>query len=128
MGDHAEGIAKIAIMHGNSPLIKPLKDIPKMAEKTSDMLMRSIEAFINRDAETAKSICGEDDTVEALYHQTYRELLSIMIEDPKTINRATYLIWASHNIERIADRVTNICERIVFLVTGTMEEINVSSY
>ena len=128
MGDHAEGIAKIAIMHGDKPLVKPLVDIPRMAEKASDMLTRSLEAFVNRDAEAAKAICDEDDEVDKLYDQVYRELLTFMIEDPKTITRATYLIWAAHNLERIADRVTNICERIVFLVTGTMEEINVSKY
>ena len=128
MGDHAEGIAKIAIMHGDKPLIKRLVDIPRMAEKASDMLMRSIEAFVNRDADTAKAICEEDDEVDALYDQTYRELLSFMIEDPKTITRATYLIWAAHNLERVADRVTNICERIVFLVTGSMEKVKVSNY
>ena len=128
MGDHAEGIAKIAIMHGDNPLIKPLVDIPRMAEKASDMLMRSIEAFINRDAETAIAICNEDDEVDNLYDQVYRELLSFMTEDPTTITRSTYLLWAAHNLERIADRVTNICERIVFLVKGTMEEIKVSNY
>ncbi len=128
MGDHAEGIAKIAIMHGDNPLIKPLVDIPRMAEKASDMLTRSSEAFINKDAETAKSICEEDDEVDALYDQTYRELLSFMTEDPTKITRATYLLWAAHNLERIADRVTNICERIVFLVTGSMEKVKVSNY
>lgn len=128
MGDHAEGIAKIAIMHGEAPLIKPLVDIPRMAEKASDMLTRSIEAFINKDAETAKAICNEDDEVDMLYDQTYRELLSFMIEDPKIITRGTYLLWAAHNLERIADRVTNICERIVFLVTGSMEKVKVSNY
>ena len=128
MGDHAEGIAKIAIMHGDNPLIKPLVDIPRMAEKASDMLMRSIDAFINRDAETAKAICEEDDEVDALYDQTYRELLTFMTEDPTKITRATYLLWAAHNLERIADRVTNICERIVFLVTGSMEKVKVSNY
>ncbi|MHC4321917.1 MAG: phosphate signaling complex protein PhoU [Planctomycetota bacterium] len=128
MGDHAEGIAKIAIMHGDKPLIKPLVDIPRMAEKASDMLMKSIEAFVNRDAETAKTICNEDDEVDMLYDQVYRELLSFMIEDPTIITRGTHLLWAAHNLERIADRVTNICERIVFLVTGSMEEIKVSNY
>ncbi|MFQ5965262.1 MAG: phosphate signaling complex protein PhoU [Candidatus Scalinduaceae bacterium] len=128
MGDHAEGIAKIVIMHGNKPLVKPLVDIPRMAEKASDMLTRSLEAFVNRDEKTARAICDEDDEVDVLYEQVYRELLTFMIEDPKTITRATYLVWAAHNLERIADRVTNICERIVFLVTGTMEEINVSKY
>ncbi len=128
MGDHAEGIAKIAIMHDNKPLVKPLIDIPRMAEKASDMLMRSIEAFINKDVETAKAICFEDDEVDMLYDQVYRELLSFMTEDPTIITRATYLLWATHNIERIADRVTNICERIVFLVTGSMEKVKVSNY
>ncbi|HDY68624.1 hypothetical protein LCGC14_1586190 [marine sediment metagenome] len=128
MGDHAEGIAKIVIMHGDKPLVKPLIDIPRMAEKATDMLTRGLEAFVNRDEKTARAICDEDDEVDMLYDQIYRELLTFMIEDPKTITRATYLIWAAHNLERIADRVTNICERIVFLVTGTMEEINVSKY
>jgi len=128
MGDHAEGIAKIAIMHGGNPLVKPLIDIPRMAEKASDMLMRSIDAFINRDAETAMAICDEDDDVDNLYDQVYRELLSFMTEDPTIITRATYLLWAAHNLERIADRVTNICERIVFLVKGSMDEIKVSNY
>ncbi len=128
MGDHAEGIAKIAIMHGKKPLIKPLIDIPRMADKATDMLTRSLEAFVNRDAEAAKAICDEDDEVDKLYDQVYMELLSFMTEDPTIITRATYLLWAAHNLERIADRVTNICERIVFLVTGTMEEIKVSKY
>ena len=99
-----------------------------MAEKASDMLTRSIEAFINRDAETAKAICSEDDEVDLLYDQVYRELLSFMTEDPTIITRATYLLWAAHNLERIADRVTNICERIVFLITGSMDEVKVSNY
>ncbi len=128
MGDHAEGIGKIVIMHGDNPLIKPLVDIPRMAEKASDMLTRSIEAFINKDVKAAKAICNEDDEVDMLYDQIYRELLSYMIEDPKIITRGTYLLWAAHNLERIADRVTNICERIVFLVSGSMEKVKVSNY
>jgi phosphate transport system protein len=128
MGDHAEGIGKIVIMHGDKPLLMPLVDIPKMADKASDMLTKSIEAFINKDVNTAIAICSEDDVVDLLYDQVYRELLSFMTEDPTTITRATYLLWAAHNLERIADRVTNICERIVFLVTGSMEEVKVSNY
>jgi phosphate transport system protein len=99
-----------------------------MEEKAASMLKRSLEAFVRRDAQAAKAICNEDDDVDMLYDQVYRELLTYMIEDPKTISRATPLIWAAHNLERIADRVTNICERIVFLVTGSMQEINVSRY
>ena len=128
MGDHAEGIAKIVIMIGRQQHLKPLIDIPRMAAKTIDMLKRSLSAFVDRDAETARKICDEDDQIDELYDQVYHELLKFMIDDPETITRATYLMWVSHNLERIADRVTNICERIVFLVTGIMEEINVSKY
>ncbi len=128
MGDHAEGIAKINLMIGEEPLLKPLIDIPRMADKCREMLRGSLDAFINRDADAAIRIADEDDEVDALYNQVYRELLTYMISDPRTITRATYLLWAAHNLERIADRVTNICERVVFTVTGRMEEINVSKY
>ncbi len=128
MGDHAEGIAKISIMIGDEPLVKPLIDIPRMAEKAISMLERSLKAFIERDVKTAREICNEDDEVDALYDQVYRELILLMIDDPKIIKGATYLLWVAHNLERIADRVTNIAERIVFMVTGKMEEINVSKY
>ncbi|MBN1863049.1 MAG: phosphate signaling complex protein PhoU [Dehalococcoidales bacterium] len=128
IGDHAEGIAKIVIMIGNEPPLKPLIDIPRMAENTSNMLHRSLQALVDRDAEAAKQIAAEDDEVDHLYTQVFRELLSFMIEDPKTITRATRLIWVAHNLERSADRVTNICERVVFNVTGRMEEIGASKY
>lgn len=128
MADHAEGIAKINIMLGEEPLVKPLIDIPRMAIKAKEMLHRALDALVARDAAAAKQIASEDDEVDALYDQVYRELLMIMIQDPRTITRATYLLWAAHNLERIADRVTNICERVVFTVTGRMEEMNVSTY
>jgi phosphate transport system protein len=128
MGDYAAGIAKITLMHGDMQLLKPLIDVPRMAEASTSMLRRSIDAFIRRDAEAAKAIAAEDDVVDALYDQIYRELLTYMIEDPHTIQRATWLLWVAHNLERIADRVTNICERIVYMVTGKIEEINVSTY
>jgi phosphate transport system protein len=128
IGDYAEGIAKIAIMIGDEPSLKPLIDIPRMAEQTVDMLRRSLDAFVNRDAEAAKKISAEDDSVDQLYDQVFRELLTFMAEDPKTITRATRLIWVAHNLERSADRVTNICERVVFVVTGKMEEIGASKY
>ena len=128
MADHAEGIARVTLMIGNEPLLKPLIDVPRMAEKGVSMLRRSLGAFVNRDAEAARRICGEDDEVDALYDQVYRELLTYMLADPTTINRATHLLWAAHNLERIADRVTNICERVVYMVTGRMEEMNVSKY
>jgi phosphate transport system protein len=128
IGDHAEGIAKIAVMIGKEPPLKPLIDLPRMAQKTGDMLRQSLDAFINRDAEAARKVSKEDDEIDALYEQVFRELLTFMAEDPKTITRATRLIWVGHNLERSADRVTNICERVVFVVTGKMEEIGVSKY
>jgi phosphate transport system protein len=127
IGDYAEGNAKITIMIGNEPPLKPLVDIPRMAEKTADMLNRSLTAFINHDADAAIKISAEDDFIDNLYDQVFRELLTFMAEDPKTITRATRLIWVTHNLERSADRVTNICERVVFMVTGKMEESNTSS-
>jgi phosphate transport system protein len=128
MGDYAEGIAKIVVMLGTEPLVKTLVNIPKMAEKATSMLKRSIEAFANHNVKVAKALCNEDDEVDNLYDQVYHTLLMIMIEDPKLISKATPLIWAAHNLERIADRVTNICERTVFLATGSMPQVNVSTY
>jgi phosphate transport system protein len=128
IGDYAEGIAKIAIMTGDEPPLKPLIDIPRMAEQTVDMLQRSLDAFINRDAASARKISAEDDIVDHLYDQVFRELLVFMAEDPGTITRATRLIWVAHNLERAADRITNICERVVYVVTGKMEEIGASKY
>lgn len=128
IGDHAEGNAKINLLIGDAPLVKPLIDIPRMVEAASNMLEECLKAFVDRDVEKAKKIGGMDDVVDALYEQIYRELLLMMIEDPKKIQGATYLIWVAHNMERIADRATNIAERIVFMVTGKMEEMNVSSY
>lgn len=128
IGDYAEGIAKIAILIGNEPPLKPLIDIPRMADQTVEMLRRSLDAFVNRDAEAARKISAEDDAIDHLYDQVFRELLTFMAEDPKTITRATRLIWVAHNLERSADRVTNICERVVYVVTGKMEEIGASKY
>jgi phosphate transport system protein len=128
IGDHAEGIANIVVMIGDEPPLKPLIDIPRMAEKVNDMLHRSLDALINRDAAAARQIAAEDDEVDNLYDQVFRELLSYMLEDPRTITRATRLIWVAHNLERSADRVTNICERVVYMVTGKMEEMGVSRY
>jgi phosphate transport system protein len=128
MGDHAEGIAKIAIMMADEPPLKPYIDIPRMASIAEDMLIGSLEAFRERDEERAKRIVDMDDEVDALYDQVYRELLTFMINDPRTIERATHLTWVAHNLERIADRVTNICERVVYLVSGKIEELNVSKY
>jgi phosphate transport system protein len=115
-------------MIGNEPPLKPLIDLPRMAEKTIDMLHRSLQAFINMDAATAKKIIAEDNDIDNLYNQVFRELLTFMIEDPRTITRATRLIWVNHNLERSADRVTNICERVVYIVTGKLENMETSRY
>jgi phosphate transport system protein len=128
IGDYAEGIAKITIMIGDEPPLKPFVDIPRMADLTVDMLHRSLAAFISHDAEAARIISAEDDIIDQIYDQIFRELLTFMVEDPKTITRATRLIWVAHDLERSADRVTNICERVVFVETGKMEEIGASKY
>ena len=123
MGDYAKGIANINIRMGDAPLLKPLIDVPRMAQIGADMLRRALIAFVNEDVEAAKSIPIQDDEVDALYNQVYHELMMFIIQDPKTIERANWLLWVAHNLERVADRVTNICERTVFIVTGEMKEI-----
>lgn len=128
IGDYAVGIARIVILIGDEPPLKPLIDIPRMAQRAADMLSRSLEAFINRNAEAARKIIDEDDFIDNLYDQVYRELLLFMMEDPRTLSRATRLMWVAHNLERSADRVTNICERVVFVITGKMEELGGSKY
>src|SRR5688572_21384602 len=122
MGDYAAGIAHICIEIADAPLIKPLIDIARMSEKAASMLRRSLDAFVARDVEAAHDIAQEDDEVDALYQQVYRELLMLMLANPRTIDQATHLLWAAHNLERVADRVQNISERIVFLKTGRMTE------
>lgn len=123
MGDYAKGIANINIRMGDAPLLKPLIDVPRMATKGVDMLHRALSAFVNGDVDAAKEIPAEDDEVDALYNQVYRELMTFVIQDPKTIERANWLLWVAHNLERFADRVTNICERTLFIATGELGEI-----
>jgi phosphate transport system protein len=120
MGDYAEGIAKISVSMGNLPPLKPLIDIPRMAEKAVVMLRNSAQAFISRDVDLASNVVASDDEVDDLYNQVYRELLTYMLEEPGSIQRATYLLWVSHDLERVADRATNIAERVIYLVTGQM--------
>jgi phosphate transport system protein len=124
MGDYAAGIARICVDIGDEPLIKPLIDIPRMAERATSMLRRSLDAFVERDVVAAEEIANEDDEVDALYQQVYRELLTIMLANPRTIDQATRLLWVAHNLERVADRVQNICERVVFVVSGHMQEFS----
>jgi phosphate transport system protein len=124
IGDYAEGIAKLAIKLSTQPLLKPLIDIPRMAEEGRRMLMLSLEAFAQQDPDTARGIGAADDVVDALYDQIYRELLIFMMEDPRKITQATYLLWVAHNLERIADRTTNIAERVIFLDSGRVVDLN----
>lgn len=128
MGDYAEGIAKICLLHGDQPLLKPLIDVPRMAELCREMLRQAMDAFLADDAGAARQIAARDDEVDHLYDQVYHELVLFMVADPRSIERATWLLWAAHNLERVADHITNICERVVFTVTGQMEEMNVSKY
>jgi phosphate transport system protein len=127
MGDYAKGVATINIRMGDQPLLKPLIDLPRMAAIAAGMLHRALTAFMNEDVEAARAIPAEDDEVDALYDQIYRELMTFVIQDPKVIERANMLLWAAHNMERLADRVTNICERTVFVVTGEIKELTTSS-
>ncbi|MCL2679363.1 MAG: phosphate signaling complex protein PhoU [Dehalococcoidia bacterium] len=122
IGDYAEGNAKIAIMIGDEPPLKPLVDLPRMSKKAGEMLRAALDAFIRRDADAARQVVIEDDEIDNLYDQVFRELLTYMAADPATINRATRLIWTAHNLERAGDRITNICERTIFVIVGRAEK------
>ena len=125
IGDYGKGIAKVTLLLGDKPLLKPLIDIPLMADKACDMLHRSLDAFIRRDVAMAHAIPKEDDELDALYNNVYHDLIKLIVSDPiNTIDQATYLLWVAHNLERAGDRVTNICERVIFTVTGEMMEID----
>ena len=124
MGDHAAGIARTVLHMGDEPLLKPLIDLPRMAEICREMLRLALQAYIQRDVEKAVLIVAMDDSVDALYTQIFREILSFMVEDPRTTSRGLYLMFAAHNLERIGDRVTNIVERILFMTSGELRELN----
>ena len=123
IGDYAEGVAKISLAMGDEAPLKPLIDIPRMAHKASLMTRQSLDALVQRDVDLAITVAESDDEVDALYDQIFRELVTFMIEDPRTIQRATYLLWVAHDLERIADRATNIAERVVYLVTGELSKL-----
>jgi len=125
IGDYAKGIAKVNLLMGTAPLLKPLIDIPAMAEKARYMLQQALDAFVRRDVELARSIPPRDDEVDALYNQIYHDLMDIISRDVSAIDQANHLLWVAHNLERTADRVINICERVVFTVTGVMREMDV---
>lgn len=128
MADHAEGIGRINLMLGDEPLPPTMSEIVEMGTMATDMLRRAITAFVERDDATARLICDEDDRIDALYDRAYNALIQQVIHTPSDLQTITYMIWTSHNLERIADRVTNICERVIFMVTGQLQEINVSRY
>lgn len=128
MGDYAEGIANITLMIGEERSLELPMEVPLMASRGLEMLRGSMESFLERDVEKAKGVCQLDDEVDALYDRTFRELLVSMVQEPKGITQATRLVWVAHNLERFADRVTNICEWVVFDVTGLMVDIGASKY
>jgi phosphate transport system protein len=123
-GDYAKGISRINQLIGDRVLIKPLVDIPTMAEKATSMLHRALRAFAERDIETARAIPREDDEMDALYNRVNNDLMALVLQDVSNLEQANYLVWAAHNLERAADRVTNICERLIFTVTGEMSELD----
>lgn len=127
MGDYAKGIAVINKRMGDEPLLKPLVDVPRMAQICADTLHRALTAFVNEDVEAAREIPKEDDQVDELYNQVYRELITYIIQDPKSIERANWLLWVAHNLERFSDRVANICERTIFIVTGELRDVSSST-
>jgi phosphate transport system protein len=124
IADYSKGIAKIVVKLGASPLIKPLIDIPRMAVLSADMLHRALLSFVDRDIEAANAIPAEDQKIDDLYDQVYRELMTYVLADPRNIDGASHLMWVAHNLERAADRVVNICERVIFTVTGELIEFD----
>ena len=128
IGDYAEGISRIVILNDKDASLKPLLDLPRMAQRILEMLQESMKAFADYDAQAAITVCKKDDEIDQLYNQVFNELLLMMVEDPRIITKATRLIWVAHNLERSADRVTNICEQIAYIASGIMEEIGASKY
>ena len=120
IGDYAKSIAKISIKIGAEPLMKPLIDIPRMAEIGQDMVHRSLEAFVGRNLDLARAVIADDDQVDALYDQVYSEVLTLLFSDVTKIRQGNMLVMAAHNLERAADRATNICERVIYCVTGKL--------
>jgi len=124
MGDHAEDIAKVTRrMAGESPLT-PLVDIPEMAELARGMLRDGLDAFVRGDAAQAERMARDDDKVDHLYAQVFMELLAYMIDDPKNIQRAILLLTVAQALERAADHATNLAERVIYMITGTLKELN----
>ena len=124
MGDYAAGIAKTVLRMGDEPLLKPLIDMPRMADECRTMVRRALDAYVAHDADMARAVAAQDDVIDNLYNQIFRELLSFIVEDPHTTTRALYLLFAAHNLERIGDRAVNISERVIFMTSGELKELN----
>ena len=124
MGDYAAGIAKTVLRMGDAPLLKPLIDMPRMADECRAMLRHALDAYVAHDADMARAVAAQDDVIDNLYNQIFRELLSFIVEDPHTTTRALYLLFAAHNLERIGDRAVNISERVIFMTSGELKELN----
>ena len=124
IADHASDIAKVTVRLDGQPLIKPLIDIPRMAEIAESMIHDVLTAFVDGDIELAEEVSRRDDDVDNLYSQIFRELLLIMMEDPRTITQATYLLFVAQYLERVADHVTNLSEWVIYMVTGERKELN----
>jgi phosphate transport system protein len=124
MGDYAAGIAKTVLRMGDAPLLKPLIDMPRMADECRTMVRRALDAYVAHDADMARAVAAQDDVIDNLYNQIFRELLSFIVEDPHTTTRALYLLFAAHNLERIGDRAVNISERVIFMTSGELKELN----
>lgn len=118
MGDYAEGIGKICMIIGEDVLVEPPKRLPQMADLGLAMLRRSLQSLVERDTELANDVWDSDDEVDALYDGVCRQIFLDMGQHPNTIEAATHFLWVAHDLERIADRATNIAERVIFLVTG----------
>lgn len=126
MGDYAKGIAKVTMRLGDTELPVPIREIERMGELGVGMLHRALSAFVNEDSRVASKIPAEDVAVDSLYNEIYHELIHQMIADPQSIESINLLLWVVHNLERLADRVTNICERTVFITTGELMEMDSS--
>ena len=124
MADHAAGVARLVLTMGGQPLLKPVIDIPRMVELCRTMLRESLDTFVSRDPERARRAAAQDDAIDALYQRVFRQLLSFMVDNPTATSRALRLLFAAHNYERIGDRATNIAERVVFMTSGEMFELN----
>jgi phosphate transport system protein len=125
IADHGKNLAEIVIHMGSEPLLKPLIDIPRMAETCRTMLEQALESFSRNDARLARAVCDRDDEIDFLYQQIFRELMTYVVDDPRTVQRALNLLFAAHNLERVGDRVTNIAERVIYAATGQLEELNI---